>query len=148
MRAEVLKACPVVLRRSRSAPNDVEILAFKHPLAGFQLVKGTVEPGETAREAAVRELGEEAGIAGGGVLGDLGIWQSGFEGQIWSFHRCRVGHELAETWVHHANDDGGHDFVFFWRRLHEEPGAQWHPLFRSALGFLRAGWASGSACWR
>lgn len=33
------KACPVVLRHS----TELEILAFRHPLAGLQLVKGTVE---------------------------------------------------------------------------------------------------------
>ncbi|MEF1341314.1 DNA mismatch repair protein MutT, partial [Vibrio rotiferianus] len=32
------KVCPLVLRNQNS-----EILLFKHPLAGIQLVKGTVE---------------------------------------------------------------------------------------------------------
>ena len=33
------KACPVVLRHT----TELEVLAFRHPLAGLQLVKGTVE---------------------------------------------------------------------------------------------------------
>ncbi|MHC8286071.1 NUDIX domain-containing protein [Pseudomonas sp. XS1P51] len=46
------KACPVVLRNIE----QLEILAFRHPLAGLQLVKGSVEPGELTGAAAVREL--------------------------------------------------------------------------------------------
>jgi 8-oxo-dGTP pyrophosphatase MutT (NUDIX family) len=49
-----MKACPVVLR----SLGDGEILAFEHPLAGWQLVKGTVEAGELPRDAAIRELYE------------------------------------------------------------------------------------------
>ena len=48
------KACPVVIRH----PAAPEILAFEHPLAGLQLVKGSIEPNETAAAAAVRELYE------------------------------------------------------------------------------------------
>jgi hypothetical protein len=35
------KACPIVLRNRN---NHQKILVFKHPLAGIQLVKDTVEP--------------------------------------------------------------------------------------------------------
>lgn len=53
------KACAVVLRDR----GVLEILAFEHPLAGLQLVKGSVEPGESSGAAAVRELMEEAAIS-------------------------------------------------------------------------------------
>ena len=46
------KACPVVFRDSSLQ----QILAFEHPKAGLQLVKGRIEPGENARAAALREL--------------------------------------------------------------------------------------------
>lgn len=52
------KACAVVLRDR----GVLEILAFEHPLAGLQLVKGSVEAGESTCATAVRELMEEAGI--------------------------------------------------------------------------------------
>ncbi|WP_374834663.1 NUDIX domain-containing protein [Paenochrobactrum pullorum] len=52
------KACPVVFRTSR---HGLEVLAFIHPLAGKQFVKGTVEDAETARYAAEQELREESG---------------------------------------------------------------------------------------
>ena len=35
---------------------------FRHPLAGIQLVKGTVEPSEKPADAARRELFEESGL--------------------------------------------------------------------------------------
>jgi 8-oxo-dGTP pyrophosphatase MutT (NUDIX family) len=63
------KACAVVIR----SPDAIEVLAFEHPLAGFQLVKGTIEGGETPQQAAVRELREEAGFEARAVE-DLGEW--------------------------------------------------------------------------
>lgn len=126
------KACPVVLR-SKAV---LEVLAFAHPLAGLQLVKGSVEPGEASAVAAVRELAEEAGI-NGEVLADLGVWHSPLTGHNWAFHQCQVAHDLPDTWTHFAEDDGGHEFRFFWQPLFSEPSAAWHPLFQGALAFLR-----------
>jgi hypothetical protein len=37
------KACPVVIRQNNGC---LEILAFVHPSAGRQVVKGTIKPGE------------------------------------------------------------------------------------------------------
>ncbi|WP_083188316.1 NUDIX hydrolase [Pseudomonas cerasi] len=126
------KACPVVLR-SRQA---LEILAFEHPLAGLQLVKGSVEPGESTDVAAVRELVEEAGIQGR-VVRHLGTWRSHITGHTWAFHECHVAQDLPDTWVHHAEDDGGHEFRFFWHPLVSEPSDAWHQIYKDALGFLR-----------
>lgn len=53
------KVVPVILRQQKQV---LEILAFRHPLAGSQLVKGTIEQGEKYDEAAIRELYEEAGL--------------------------------------------------------------------------------------
>ena len=55
----VQKVCPIVSRCSNATP---EILMFRHPLAGIQLVKGTVEPSENPADAARRELFEESGL--------------------------------------------------------------------------------------
>jgi hypothetical protein len=98
------KACPVVLRHKNGV---IEILAFEHPLAGSQLIKGTIEPGENFLEAALRELAEEAGIVRAQVGKTLGIWQSGYQQQIWVFVECIPQQALAGTWVHRAPDDGG-----------------------------------------
>ncbi len=74
---------------------------------------GTIESGESAGEAAIRELAEEAGILDTKILSNLGLWNSGYQEQIWSFHLCEVDHEMPDEWVHQAFDDGGHDFNFF-----------------------------------
>jgi 8-oxo-dGTP pyrophosphatase MutT (NUDIX family) len=105
-------------------------------MEGFQLVKGTIEANESPSDAAVRELHEESGLEGRSVR-DLGLWDSGFCGQIWSLHLCEVTLALRDTWVHRAADDGGHDFRFFWHPLHEEPGPRWHEIFRALLAHLR-----------
>lgn len=47
------KVCPVILRKNN---NILEILLFKHPTAGIQLVKGTIEKSEPVFQAAIREL--------------------------------------------------------------------------------------------
>jgi len=128
------KACPVLLRGDFEA---VEILAFEHPLAGFQLVKGTIEASESAAEAAVRELREESGIADASVIADLGLWRSGFRGQVWSFQLCTVEGLLPDEWIHYTQDDGGRSFRFFWHPLGVVPSTQWRPVFRRALARLR-----------
>lgn len=64
------KVCPVVLRKQNQ-----ELLLFQHPLAGIQLVKGTVETfDESYITAAKRELAEESGIT---KLSPLGIYAHG-----------------------------------------------------------------------
>lgn len=129
------KSCPVVLRNVNG--NGIEILAFQHPLAGLQLVKGTIEPDEKPDEAAIRELGEESGILEAEAIFNLGLWKSGYKNQIWSFHLCRVNQKIPDEWVHHTLDDGGHDFKFFWHPLAEPATSQWHEVFHGALNFIQ-----------
>ncbi len=137
------KVCPIVLRRTGSA---IEILAFEHPLAGRQLVKGTIELGESIEAAALRELNEESGIKSATVVRALGIWHSGFEGQVWAFVECKTNQTLPESWVHHAPDDGGQSFRFSWHPLAASPASsQWHSVFRGALAFIHN--ALGQAVW-
>jgi 8-oxo-dGTP pyrophosphatase MutT (NUDIX family) len=123
------KACPVVFRDSSYS----RILVFKHPLAGIQLVKGTIEPGEEPAQAALRELCEESGICRAKLERDLGIWDSGFENQVWSLHLCSPVDALPETWVHHTTDGGGFDLEFYWHPIEQAPDQDWHRLFRLAL---------------
>ncbi len=127
----IAKACPVALRTRQS----LEILAFEHPIAGFQLVKGSVETGETTNAAAIRELQEEAGITGT-VISDLGTWHSELTRQTWAFHQCQVSTDLPDTWTHFAEDDGGHEFRFFWHSLGSEITNEWHPIFKASLATL------------
>ena len=122
------KACPVVFRDS----SLMQILAFEHPTAGLQLVKGGIERGENARVAALRELAEEAGISGLAIASDLGTWNSGHKGHIWSLQLCTFA-RLPDTWTHHCADDGGHDLRFFWHDVNGEPGERWRAQYRRAL---------------
>ncbi len=115
-----------------------QILAFEHPEAGLQLVKGRIEPGEDARSAALRELEEEAGIRDISIARDLGTWNSGHNGHVWSLHLCTYAPTLPDTWTHYCLDDGGHDLSFFWHDVHSEPGNGWTDEYRRALAAIRA----------
>jgi 8-oxo-dGTP pyrophosphatase MutT (NUDIX family) len=129
------KVCPVVLR---TVGTTVQVLVFEHPRAGCQLVKGTIEAGESVDAAALRELAEESGIDSAAVSRHLGVWPSGFDDQVWAFVRCEPAQPLRESWVHHAADDGGHVLRFYWWPLLEPVDANlWHPLFRDALLFIQ-----------
>jgi 8-oxo-dGTP pyrophosphatase MutT (NUDIX family) len=127
------KACPVMFRDSSMR----QILAFEHPEAGVQLVKGSIGPGEHPRRAALRELAEEAGITGAHIAHDLGTWSPEPQGPVWSLHLCTFSPQLPESWTHHCPDDGGQDLRFFWHDVHAEPGGSWAPPFRQALATIR-----------
>ncbi|EHP41595.1 MutT/NUDIX family hydrolase [Cupriavidus basilensis OR16] len=125
-----IKACPIILR---SRHDIVHILAFKHPAAGYQLVKGTIERDESPSEAAIRELCEESGICDAHVVADLGLWNASYQEQIWSFRLCESGAEFPDAWTFETSDDGGHMFEFYWQPLQWDLPEQCHPLFQSAL---------------
>jgi len=127
------KVCPVVFRDASMR----QILAFEHPRAGVQLVKGYIEPGETVRAAALRELAEESGIADSGVVEDLGTFDSEHHGHVWSLQLCTFPQPLPESWTHHCAEDGGYDFRFFWYDVSQSPGEHWRPHYRRALHAIR-----------
>jgi 8-oxo-dGTP pyrophosphatase MutT (NUDIX family) len=110
---------------------------FRHPRAGCQLVKGSIEPGESPAEAALRELYEESGIAGAHLVADLGFWAANEEHQVWSFHLCEPAEALPDFWSHHCADGGGHVFRFFWQPLAEDP-RDCFPVFIRAVQVIRA----------
>ena len=128
------KVVPVILRHQK---HGLEILAFRHPLAGIQLVKGTIEYDEKYDEAAIRELFEEAGLIAEPNPKFIGNFKLKSNQQDWYFYLCEVSVDLAETWIHHCQDDGGLDFEFFWFPLNQKPNESWHESFQEALAFLR-----------
>jgi len=99
-----------------------------------------VETGESTQDAAVRELLEESGLHGK-VIRNLETWRSKTTGQAWVFYECHVAQTLPDTWSHFAEDDGGHEFKFFWHPLASEPCEEWHPVFQEALAFLKVRFA-------
>ena len=128
------KVVPVILRHQK---HGLEILAFRHPLAGIQLVKGTIEYDEKYDEAAIRELFEEAGLIAEPNPKFIGNFKLKSNQQDWYFYLCEVSADLAETWIHHCQDDGGLDFEFFWFPLNQKPNESWHESFQEALSYLR-----------
>lgn len=130
---EPVKACAIVVREIADQPS---VLAFRHPLAGCQLVKGTITAHEPPELAAVRELREEAGVTATAVM-DLGTWHSQHGDQVWSFHLCRPSGDLPDSWTHWCEDDGGHAFEFFWQPLSTDSLVEWHPVHARALEFVR-----------
>ncbi len=60
----------------RAAPSGHELLAFaslNEP--GFEVPKGSVKPGETPAQAAVREVEEESGLRALTLIRELGVTQ-------------------------------------------------------------------------
>lgn len=129
----VEKLCPVVVR---PGAEGVDLLVFRHPLAGVQLVKGTREPDEAIVSGVLRELTEESGITRARVVAYLGNSTDIAPGQLWHFLRVETG-TLASHWSFETADDGGHLFAFFWWPLAAMPGEDWHPIFVRALEHIR-----------
>lgn len=152
------KVCPII---SRTAAHVPEVLAFEHPLAGRQFMKGGVKPGEAPVQAAHRELFEESGlripqdipaglrfcstieISGDTPAQHTAPAKSGSLGQnatpiptLWHlFHG--IGHSLADHWHHDTLDDHGHRFAFFWHPLNQPLDSRWDPLFHKAFIAIR-----------
>ena len=122
----------------RGTGENLEVLLFDHPFAGTQMVKGTIERGESASEAAVRELAEESGIEGASCVRDIGTWEECPLGQVWHFREMSVPKTLAESWSHFTSDGGGLKFSFRWHLLGAPAPASCHPVFVSALKFLQS----------
>lgn len=130
----ISKVVPVVLRQQY---DDVQILVFRHPLAGIQIVKGTVEENEALEVAALRELFEESGIQKASIEQYLGVHIPKEVGPNWSVFLCNVYENLPDGWTHFCLDDGGLAFQFFWHSLSEQPSDEWHPLFQDLLSFIQ-----------
>lgn len=132
-----LKTCPVVLKKYAG---DLQILLFRHPLAGVQLVKGTIEKGEDPQIAAERELFEEAGIHLRAAKA-LGQWRYNATSPLWHFWQMDTADHLPETWTHYCLDDGGHDFEFFWHPFYSDyppsNDGQWGSVFAAAFNYLQ-----------
>jgi ADP-ribose pyrophosphatase YjhB (NUDIX family) len=127
------KACPVVLRRNQ---DRFEILAFRHPIAGCQLVKGSIEPEEDVGQAVLRELCEESGVCDARIDSFLGTIQVTEPDQEWHLLVCSTG-MLPDTWTRRSDDDDGHDFRFFWHPLDRSLNDEWHPIFKQTIDFIR-----------
>ena len=61
-----------IIFRMNKENNDIEILLIQDSKNRWTIPKGHIEPGETAKQTAIREIGEEAGLEHISVLCWLG----------------------------------------------------------------------------
>ena len=126
MTTVIEKACACVVQRGR-------VLVFRHPraVAGVQLPKGTIEPGESPVRAVERELAEESGLHLS-VRPQL-VAEMKFTGSIkkafpdrepkrqrWFIYRFDAVEPLPERWSHSATgspEEQGLIFDYFWHPL-------------------------------
>ena len=102
-----------------------QLLVFRHPKpeAGIQIPKGTIEQGECAAEAVLRELGEEAGVERVGRVRLVGVdrwwWQEKERWVVRHFFAMEPHpwHPLGDGWTHEVTGEGeeqGMAFEYFW----------------------------------
>lgn len=106
---------------------------FRHPTAGVQLVKGTLEQGETVDEGALRELFEESGLLAR-VEANLGAAQ--VDGVLWQFVLCHTVDDPPDHWDWLTIDDFGHIFSFFWHPVRAALPLDTSAIFKDALGIV------------
>jgi len=140
----VTKACVSLWRHG---DRGIEILAFKHPLAGSQLVKGTHEASEEILQTALRELQEESGLRYDKLapaLGSIHYLLPGnddqtepLELQTWHLFLEPAPAGLPSHWFHQATgspEEEGLHFEFFWQPLDEaSQNSDFAPIFQLAI---------------
>lgn len=112
------------------------MLAFRHPLAGLQIPKGTVQAGEPVESAVLRELEEESGVRHGRLRAALGTIEH--EGEVWHLHHVEAD-DLPDGWRYRptgGGEESEHVFEFFWHPLSGDLGG-FHPVFVRVIGVLR-----------
>ena len=85
---------------------------FRHPLAGIQLVKGTVKASENPADAARRELFEESGLVSKQPLFFIGKNTRMVRGQIWYFYHLDLLYKRNQ-WIHLPQMMGASSCSFF-----------------------------------
>jgi 8-oxo-dGTP pyrophosphatase MutT (NUDIX family) len=122
-RRRELSAGGVVWRRARNGALEVALIRPRHSKA-WALPKGHLEEGETAREAAIREVREETGleVASADPLGQIAYvfsWRDRKDGPLTRIFK-RVEYFLMEC---AGGDVADHD--------HEVDEVAWRPLNRA-----------------
>ncbi len=146
------KAVAAVTRVRRSQP---QLLVFDHPSAGSQIVKGTVEDGESVEDAVVRELFEESGLVveSAGTL--IGRWErivgggpsetGTLERNLWHVFDIEAPPNCPTGWEHAAVGSPAEEglvFAFRWVPIGAGLADSLHPLFEPVAHMIAAYHAS------
>lgn len=106
----------------------------------IRLPKGHVEPGESSREAALRETREEGGVAHPRIVAELGELQTEFDNE--GFHIVRQEFyflmELEDREPFPRGPEDAAEFAPFWRPLAEAEALLTFPTEREFLRRARA----------
>ena len=111
-----------------------EILLFRHPTAGVQIVKGTHKGCETPIQTAIRELYEESGLTARSGRFIAQIDQPEWN-ETWALVQCDFG-ALPDTWSWQTLDDHGHVFDFFWQPLNTPLPSDMDTQFKRVIDVL------------
>ncbi len=96
-----------------------QLLAFRsHDEPGFEVPKGSVQPGETLTDAVCRELLEESGISAARIVDSLGVtrWQDESQHFFW----VEIDRPLPDAFRHTVTGtdiDRGMRYDFSWLPL-------------------------------
>ena len=93
----------------REVQGEQQLLVFRHPFAGIQIPAGTVEIGEAAEMAVLREVAEEGGLSDVTIKAHLGMEREQFPA-----HQCVV---LDHTHVYARSDDTSFDWGYLRRGI-------------------------------
>ena len=126
----------------RGVEGGSELLVFDHPEAGTQIPKGRVDPGESHREAAIRELAEESGLNLEPTR-FIAAFRYEFlhpytgetvqeDGYVWLFEAST---EMPESWTHEPEEEAL-PFSFRWISLDERTADHVHPHFAKVIELL------------
>lgn len=121
--AVVHKALVYVLRRNGA---EQQVLVFTKPFvdgSGMQVPRGTIGIAETALAAALRELEEESGIAGGDVQFVAAATVDNVRLHVFAMDALRAGTAVPTDgfthWIGGSGEDAGQQLLYEWLPLTE-----------------------------